>query len=253
VAVWEMGDGCAVRYAEDEPCPQGTGQTLVNAQFETKGNQLLISGGMSGWVSSPGMVTAGLAADGGDTAGTNVFANNANEHLATVPVDLVVTDMSEHGLHEAVIGAGAQTLTDGGDTAHLAVVEWVNPADAPVVCAMNPPLVDAVANSQSGDGGTIAQSQFSTGGGTLLVKVGVSAWTQSAGSMLWCGVQIDGTSLGFDGIFANPAQTHMSMVTNDLVLSNVPAGDHTLNLMAEAGVITDLNDRVSVLILEFPS
>jgi hypothetical protein len=253
VTVWEMGDGCAVRYAEDLPCPQGTGQNLLTAQFETRGNQVLLSTSSSGWSTSGGMITQQIQTDSGDGANTQVFANNPNEHLATVPVDLVVTDMPGHGLHEATLGADGATSTDGGDTAHLAVVEWVNQADAPVVCAMNPPLVNAVADSQSGDGGTIAQSQFSSGGGTLLVKVGVSAWTQDAGTMLWCGIQIDGTSAGFDGIFANPAQTHMAMVTNDLVLTNVPAGNHTLNLMGEAGVITDLNDRVSVLILEFPS
>ena len=253
ITVWEMGDGCAVRYADDAPCPQGTGLTLIDAQFETLGNQALVSGCSSGWVTSQGLIMGWMPVDGGDAVATQIFANNANEHLSTVPTDFVTQRMPGRGLHEVKLNADGKTTTDGGDTAHLAVVEWVNQADAPVACAMNPPLVGAVANTQQGDGGSIAQSQFSKGNGTLLVKVGVSAWTQAAGSMLYCGIQIDGTSLGFTNIYANPSAIHMPMVTNDLVLTNVPPGTHTLNLMAEAGVITDNNDRVCVLILEFPS
>jgi hypothetical protein len=252
VTVWEMGDGCAVRFADDAPCPQGAGQSLLTGSFHTNGNQFLVSGGASGWVNSANLVTVRMGVDGGSSVASQVFANNSSEHLATVPTDFVHTGATARGQHDVQMIADGQVSTDGGDTAHLAVVEWVNATDAPVACAMNPPLVGAVANTQQGDGGSIAQSQFSKGNGTLLVKVGVSAWTQATGMMLWCGIQIDGTSLGYAGIFANPNATHMSMVTNDLVLTGVPPGTHTLNLMAEAGVITDNNDRVSVLILEFP-
>ncbi len=253
ITVWEMGDGCAVRYAEDAPCPQGAGLNLIDAHFGTQGNQVLVSGSCSGWSTSGGVIGGWMVKEDGNKVATQVFANNTNEHLTTVPTDFVTTSLTARGQHRIQFNADPAMTTDGGDMAHLAVVEWVNQADAPVACAMNPPLVGAQANSQSGDGGSIAQSQFSTGGGTLLVKVGLSAWTQNPGQTLYCGIQIDGTSLGYASICANPAQTHMPMVTNDLVLANVPSGVHTLNLMAELDVITDYNDRVSVLILEFPS
>ena len=253
ITVWEMGDGCAVRMAEDTPCPPGTGNVLIKEDVETAGGQLLVSESASGWVGSPGLITVRTTLDDDASVATQVLANNGGEHLATVPTDFVHTDATERGQHLLVMTADEQVATDGNDTAHLAVVEWVNAADAPVACAMNPPLVGAVANTQQGDGGSIAQSQFSTGGGTLLIKVGVSAWTSTTETLLSCGIQIDGTSLGFTNIYANPVSTHMAMVTNDLVLRNVPAGSHTLNLMAEANVITDNNDRVCVLILEFPS
>jgi hypothetical protein len=252
ITVWEMGDGCAVRLAVDEPCPPGTGQVLFKEAVGTHGGQLLVSESVSGWVGSYGLITARTALDDTGSVATQVFANNASEHLATVPTDFVHTDTTR-GEHLVTMTADQQMATDGGDTAHLAIVEWVNPTDAPVACAMDPPLVGAVANTQSGDGASIAQSQFSKGNGTLLVKVGVSVWTQQTGFMLYVGIQLDGESKGFAQIYANAPATHMTAVTNDLVITGVPPGVHTLNLMAEADVITDNNDRVSVTILEFPS
>ena len=255
VTIWEMGDGCAVRWAEDAQCPTGNGQQLIQALTETQGGQLLVSGSSSGWVTQAGgLVTAWMPFDGGDPVEMQVCANNPDQHLAIVPTDMVITQAGR-GNHEVQLNADGLTSTDGGDTAHLSVVEWVNPADAPVICAMNPPLQNAVCNTQDGSGGaTIAQSQFSSGGGDLLVRVSVSCWTgDTDGETLFVGIQVDGTSRGFAQIYANFASTHMSCVTNDLVVPGIPAGSHTLNLMAEADVVTDVNDRVSVTIMEFPS
>lgn len=253
LTVWEMGVGCAVLFSDDAACPEGQGETLIKEGIETMGNALLVSGSTSGWVSSAGqMVGAYIVTDGGDGLGMEVCANNPNQHLATVPADLSIQP-PERGGHAIQINASGLTWTDGGDTVHLTVVEWVDPEQAPNILDMNPPLQDATANTQQGDGGTIAASSFASNGGTLLVRVGVSCWTQQLGEALYVGVQIDGTSLGFAQIWPNFTTTHMAMVPNDLVISNVPAGNHTLNLMAEANVITDQNDRVSVLIMEFPS
>jgi hypothetical protein len=252
VTVWEMGDGCAARLAVSEPCPAGTAQVLLKERIETEGGQLLFSESVSGWVGQPGIVSARTSIDGGTSVATQVLANNGGQHLATVPTDFVHTDAKARGAHVVQMTADQTMATDGNDTAHLAVVEWVDPSNAPVACAMNPPLVGAQANSQSGNGGSIAQSQFSTGGGTLLIKVGVSCWTQQTGGFgLWVGIQIDGNSVGYTGIWANQAQMHMACVTNDLVVTGIGPGVHTLNLMAENSVVTDYNDRVSVSIMEF--
>jgi hypothetical protein len=253
VTVWEMGDGCVVHWAEDAPCPSGNGQQLIRAGVETQGGQLLVSGSSSGWVeqaNSP--VTAWMPFDGGDPAEMQVFANNAAQHLAVVPTDMIVAGVGR-GNHEVQLNADGLTYTDGGDTAHLAVVEWVNPAEAPTVLAMNPVLQNSPAQTQNGSGGTIAQSTFTSSGGTLLVRVGLSVWTQQSDEPLYVGIQIDGTSQGYAQVYANVAATHMPLITNDLVVEGVQAGSHTLNLMAEVNVVTDANDRVSVLIMEFPS
>ena len=253
VTVWEMGDGCAVRMAEDAQCPAGTGAGLIQATAETTGGQLLISGSTSGWVTQAGgFVTAWMPFDGGDPVEMQVCANNANQHLAIVPTDMVVTGAAE-GNHEVQLNADGLTSTDGGDTAHLSVVEWINPADAPVIQPINPPLQNAPLAQQSGGGTVVTDGQFSTNGGTLLIRTAVSCWTGSTGVPLYMGIQVDGTSVGFTQIWANFATTHMAMVTNDLVVTGVAAGTHSLGLMAENGVNTDQNDRVSMTILEFPS
>jgi hypothetical protein len=253
VAIWQMGDGCAVRFTEDAPCPTGVSQPLIKEAVGTKGGQLLLSASTSGWAAQAGnMVQGFLVVDGGDGVGMEVFPNNASQHLATVPTDLVYEE-SNRGQHLVQVNAGGLTSTDGGDTAHIAVVEWVNPQDAPAVLPLTPPLQDATANSQGGSGGTIAAANFTSGGGTLLIRVGLSCWTnEEPGLPLYCGIQIDGTSHGFCQIWANFETTHMAMVPNDLVLNNIPAGLHTLGLLAEANVITDANDRVSALVMEFP-
>lgn len=252
VTVWEMGDGCVVHFTDDNPCPSGTGVPLFKEAFETTGETMvMISASTSGWVTAGqgSFVGASLALDGGDANDLEVCANNLNQHLAVVPTDLIATPEAR-GQHAVQMASSGNTSTDGGDTAHLTVVEFKDPANSPTLIQH---LQNDAANSQQGDGGSIISTPFESSGGTLLVRVSVSVWTQQAGETLYIGIQVDGTSLGFAQIYANFTGTHMAAVTNDLVLANVPAGSHTLNLMGEANVITDYNDRVSVTILEFPS
>ena len=211
---------------------------------------ITVSSSGSGWAGqSGGIVQTSFQTDHNIGSLGEVMANNANQHLATVPVDLLSTE-GIRGQHPLMLSGGQSTWIDQGDYGHVAVLEWVNP-DAPMFVGMNPPLQNAPANSQEGGGGVIAQSQFTSDGGTLLVRANCSVWTQNAPCMLEVGIQIDGVSQGFLGIFANFSTTHMTAVSNDLVLTNVPAGQHTLTLLAEEATITDSNDRVSVMILEF--
>jgi hypothetical protein len=253
VTIWQMGDGCAVRYTQDAPCPTGVNQTLIKAGFESMGGQLLLSSSTSGWVTQAGSMVQGfMVIDSGDGVGMEVYANNAEQHLATVPVDLAYPATDDHGQHLVQVNAGGLTSTDGGDTAHVAVVEWVNPPDAPTVLSMNPPLQDATAMSQPGIS-IIADSLFQSSGGTLVIRVNASCWTTVTGLMLPIWVTLDGTSRGSTQIYANFAETHMATVSNDLVLTGVPAGDHRLLLSSAENVVTDSNDRVSVLIMEFPA
>jgi hypothetical protein len=249
--VWEMGDGCAVLFTEDAQCPPGVAQNLIKEAVGTKGEQILVSASTSGWVTQQqgSFVGAAFSIDDGNAIDLEVCANNLNQHLATVPTDLIATP-PQRGQHLVRLASAGNTSTDQGDTAHLTIVDWVNPPDAPNVLL---DLQNDQAQSQQGDGGSIMSAPFQSNGGTLLVRVSVSVWTQQLGETLYVGIQVDGTSLGFAQIYANFAQTHMTAVTNDLVLTGVAAGQHTLNLMGEANVITDYNDRVSVLIMEFPS
>ena len=252
VTVIEPNDGLAIRLAEDAPSPSGGAKPLITAMAETGDGGLLISGSSSGWVTQAATtVRSSLLYDGGDGAPMEVFANNAGQHLTVVPTDYIQdNDPNSRGNHEFQVIGGGMTQTDQSDIAHLAVVEWVDYAQAPSYLSQ---ISNAPAAAQHGDGGTIASVPLPTKGGPLLVKVGVSCWTPSTNVPLIVGIQIDGKSVGFARIFANPSGTHMATVTNDLVVTGVPAGSHTLGLIGEANTYTDENDRVSVISFEFAS
>jgi hypothetical protein len=254
VTVWEMGGVCAVRLSESAPCPSGIAQPLITRQVEVGGGQLLVSGSASGSTAQAGtMIAAFMTLDGGNPLGMEVFCNNAGQHLAMVPCDMVTTFVGR-GDHEFQLAADENTTTDDNDTAHLTVVEWLEEEGAPVFQETAPELDSTAAATQSGGGENIASAQFESNGGTLLIRTGLSCWTSSSGGVpLSVGIQVDGTSVGFAQIWANVASTHMATVTNDLVVENIPAGEHSLALLAEANVNTDQNDLVSVTILEFPA
>lgn len=100
VTISQMGDGCAVRFADDAPCPTGVGQGLIKEAVRTKGGQLLLSGSTSGWsTQAAALVGSYIVSDGGDGAGMEVFANNASQHLATVPRDEVYLGANARGQH----------------------------------------------------------------------------------------------------------------------------------------------------------
>lgn len=252
VTVIEPNDGLAIRLAQDTPCPSGVAQPLITGWAETGDGGLLISGSSSGWVTQAATtVRSSLLYDGGAVAPMEVFANNAQQHLAVVPTDYIQdNNPNSRGNHEFQVLGGGTAQTDQNDIAHLAVVEWVDYDQAPLYLSQ---IQNQPAAAQHGDGGTIASVPLPTKGGPLLVKVGVSCWTQSTNVPLIVGIQVDGTSVGYARIFANPSGTHMATVTNDLVLTGVPAGNHTLGLIGEANTITDENDRVSVVAFEFRS
>jgi hypothetical protein len=253
ITVWELGDNLAVRFNESVPCPQGAGQQLVETAFQTHGTTpILVSASTSGWGSNQGILGATVTVDKDTNASGSleVFANNTSQHLAAVPTNIVLAPPTR-GQHELDVVSEAATSTDGGDLVHVNVVEWVDPSQGPTIVQMSPPLQNTPTANQHGDGGSIASATFTSSGGPLLVMTNLSAWSPSANVQISAGIQIDGFSQGFVSIFANPNQTHMTMVSNDLVIGGVKAGKHTLNLMGELNTYTDSNDRVSVTILEF--
>lgn len=255
VTVWNMSDGAVVLFNEDVQCPLGSGQELARAEFGVKIDEgvALVSASASGFATTPGsLVTGQLAFDGAGVDPSNpvalqIFANSDAQHLAMVATDFLFAPQAG-GQHLVQLLSDPSTATNDEDIAHLTVVELLGQG-APSILGQ---LQNVTADTQDGSGGaTIAQVQFESSGGPLLVRTALSVWTQQEGP-LSVGIQVDGTSAGFAQIFANQTGAHMPTVVNDLVVTGIAAGSHTLNLMAEANTITDQNDRVSVLILEFP-
>lgn len=253
ITVWELGDNLAVHYNESVSCPSGVGQTLAKTSFATKGQTpVMVSLSTTGWATSASVIgaTATLDQDTNAAASLEVFANNPSFRLAAVPTDVVLAPPNR-GQHGLVVVSEQSTTTDSNDMIHVNVIEWVDPASGPTIVQMSPPLQNTPAANQHGDGGSIASATFKSSGGTLLIRANLSAWSSTANVPITAGIQIDGTSRGFLQLFTNWNQTHMTMVSNDLVVTGIPAGQHTLNLMGELNTITDSNDRVSVTILEF--
>jgi hypothetical protein len=254
LTLWQLGDGLAVRATADEPCPSGSGQVLLTERFGVKGGAFLISGSGSGWVASANsLVQTTMLFAQADGILAEVYANNANQHLATVPVDNFYENQSgKRGEYELQLTAQPSTTTDQGDIAHLTAVEWVDPAAAPTAIAMNPNLMDAAAAQQDG-GEYVAQSTFSCSGGPLLFRVSMSAWTQYAPGPIGASIEIDERPVGYVELFANFASTHLAIPSNDFVVTGIPAGKHTFQLQSGASTYTDQNDRVSIFGLEFPN
>lgn len=253
LTLWQLGDGLAVRATADEPCPPGSGQVLATERFGIHGGGFLLSGSGSGWVTSAnGLVQTTMLLDNGDGLMAEVYANNANQHLATVPVDVYYPNSSgERAQFELQLRAQPATSTDQGDIAHITAVEWVNPADAPTVIAMNPPLMDTAAATQQG-GEYIAQSTFQCGGGPLLFRVSHSGWSPQANVPIGASIEVDENPVGNTDLFANFAETHMAIPSNDLVVTGIPAGKHSFQLQSGVYTYTDYNDRVGVMLMEFP-
>lgn len=247
VTIIQPNDGLAIRFAEDATCPSGVAQPLITARAVTGDGGIMVSGSSSGWVTQAAtLVRSAIVVDGGDGSPMEVFANNTGQRLAVVPTETIMDN--NRGDHEFQVFGEGMTQTDQNDYAHLSVVEWVDYSQAPSYLSQ---IQNQPAAAQHGDGGTIASVPVPTKGGTLLLKVGVSCWSQTQNVPLIVGIQIDGTSVGFCRIYANPTQVHMATITNDLVVTGIPAGSHTLTLIGEANTITDQNDRVSVLAMEF--
>jgi hypothetical protein len=247
VTVIEPNDGLKILFAEDAPCPKGMGQALITARAETNDNGVWISGSSSGWATvANNTVRSALLYDGGDGTLMEVFANNANQHLSVVPTDNIQD--TNRGNHEFQVYGGGVAATDLTDYAHLSVVEWVDYTQGPSYLSQ---IQNVAAQGQQGGGAVVGSLPVPSKGGTLLVRVGVSGWSGAANQTLSVAVLIDGDKVGSTQVFANPSTTHMSLVPNDLVVAGIPAGNHNLTLVANGNTITDLNDRVSVMVMEF--
>jgi hypothetical protein len=247
----ELNDGLALCTTTDVPCPAGTGQVLSTQRFEMQGGSFLLSSAGSGWVAQANqLVGLYMLFDGGDGSPNQVFANNANQHLAAVPYDSWNAS-GGRGDWELQLTAASNTSTDQGDIAHLSAIEWIDPTQAPVVVDMNPWTMGTSASQQQG-GGYILSAGFGCTGGPLLFRTSISGWCPNQDTMIGASIEIDGNPVGNIELFANPATTHLAMPSNDLVVTGIPAGQHSFQLQAGASTYTDQNDLVSVLPLEFP-
>jgi hypothetical protein len=117
------------------------------------------------------------------------------------------------------------------------------------VLTASTPISNKVCSYQGG-GGTVASGTFSSAGGTILLQAMASAWTRASASQLNLVVTVDGTARGTVTGYASRSSFHVPLVSADILITGLAAGQHTVTLMADSSTITDSNDRCTVSVLE---
>ena len=92
---------------------------------------------------------------------------------------------------------------------------------------------------------------FNSGGGRLLVLVAASSYG-TAGNMMGVTLRIDGTYRENTIMMPNLSNVHMAPPLSMQLITNVGAGNHTMDLTALSGTITDVNDPFQITVIEFP-
>ncbi len=93
---------------------------------------------------------------------------------------------------------------------------------------------------------------FTTGGGSLLLFVSGSGFSNAGAQVIGVQILIDGIFHGVAQVFTNEALSHKSFTANATLVKGILAGAHTLTLTAMPNTVTDFNDFFSVTILELP-
>jgi hypothetical protein len=101
-------------------------------------------------------------------------------------------------------------------------------------------------------GGLPINGPFTSGGGSLLLFVSGSGFSNVAAQAIGLQILIDGIFHGIAQVFTNEAASHRSFVANATLVKSIPPGAHTLTLAAMPNTTTDFNDFFSVTILELP-
>lgn len=230
----------------------GTEPVVLYAPFKSFGGRLLIRAAGSAIPSGAGLVSFAIDVDGQEVARSELMGITAaaNQwHLATVPVDVLVD--APAGPHVIGVRVSGGT-TDINDMISLLVLEQVGPSTA---LSITPLLVNSPCTPQSG-AGVAAQAAFASGGGTLVLQLSASVYA-SVQTRTCLAVELDGQPLTINGTAAclygavNTSGLHLAMVSNDLVVTGVPAGPHTIWLVAtDNATCTSGDDRCSITVLE---
>lgn len=97
----------------------------------------------------------------------------------------------------------------------------------------------------------VTSQSFSTNGGTLRIFVAGSGHRSTAGQ-IGMTVKLDGTIIGYSKSYTNEVSSHKAFVPNEIVVSGIAAGSHTVTLESWNGTSSDSNDFYSVTVSEMP-
>ncbi len=93
---------------------------------------------------------------------------------------------------------------------------------------------------------------FTSSGGTLLITACGSGYVTAGGNYTGINVLLDGGTYGGMYMTLNLANVHTAFPPCQLVVSGIPAGNHTIQLTSYNGLIADCNDNNEVTVMELP-
>jgi len=170
---------------------------------------------------------------------TACFFNQSSMHLPLVRRRALTESLIQG---ESLVSAVSSGVTDLNDSITMALIDLSDMSAPPQVRLSQ-------LGTATGVSGQYTSQPFSCGGGLLVVSVGATAWTQNADTMTGAVLYLDGEPVAYPQLYANWAALHLPLVGADLVLQ-VPAGGHTLDLMAMTGTMVDSNDVWSLHVME---
>jgi hypothetical protein len=210
--------------------------------FVADGHPMLVSVAATASSKQAGRhIGAQLLIDNNPDANFQVFANVTGQHMSLVGGDRVRS--LPQGRHTLRLLPHANTTIDTNDLWSLSVIEFPAPATVAELFA------NAFCKEQSG-GGVIASAPYTSKGGTQMICLWVSAYARQAQQTMSATVQVDGNPVGSLQIFPAIAGSHMLLCGGDIVPGSIPAGQHTIEVVAGGNTVTDANDRVSLTVFE---
>jgi hypothetical protein len=100
------------------------------------------------------------------------------------------------------------------------------------------------------------EGAYTSKGGMLIISASGSGYRNDTTTSGWIGmyVKVDGRIAGFASVYTNETNSHRAFVNDYIVVSGLPAGQHTIRLEAMDGnTSTDSNDHFRVTVLEIPT
>lgn len=210
--------------------------------FVADGHPLLVSVSATGWSKQAGQqIGAQLLIDNQPNANYQVFANLTSQHMSLVGGDRVRSLPA--GTHTLRLLPHASTTIDTNDLWSITVIEFPPPSTVTQLLGNDP-------CKQQPGGGVLASAPYTSKGGVQLICAWVSAYASQANRMISASVRVDGNPVGNLQIMPAVASSHMLLCGGDIVPGSIPAGQHTIEVVAGDNTVTDGNDRVSLTVIE---
>ena len=210
--------------------------------FVADGHPMIVSVAATAWSKQAGQhIGAQLLIDNQPNANFQVFANVTSQHMSLVGGDRVRT--LAPGQHTLRLLPHASATIDANDVWSISVIEFPVPATVTQLLGNDP------CKEQPG-GGVIASAPYTSKGGTQMICLWVSAYARQAQQTMSARVQVDGNPVGRAQIFPAIAGSHMLLCGGDIVPGSIPAGQHTIDVVAGDNTMTNADDRISLTILE---